>query len=97
MARNDGAKNLGTAELESLADWFLYRMPMQQRHDLMAELPQTYGKIFPGVSGATIAKAVSVRLNERPCADNRCSTCNRDAHRPDSVLTAGFHGHAYTS
>jgi len=91
MAHNDGARNLGTAELEMLADWFLSRMPMQQRHDLMAELPQAYGRLYPDVSGSAIAKAVSGRLNERPCADNRCTACNR----PE--LTSHSTGHAYTS
>jgi hypothetical protein len=45
-------------ELKQLADWFLQHMPLDQRRRLMAEMPQAYAALFPGVSTILINDAV---------------------------------------
>lgn len=57
--RNENGRALGLYETEVLAEWFLNQMPMEQRHQLMAELPVIYHHLYPGVPASTIASAVA--------------------------------------
>lgn len=57
--------NLGIGDAETLADWFLYHMPQDQRGRLMAELPQVYGRVFPDVDADVIVSRVRAALNRR--------------------------------
>jgi hypothetical protein len=56
---------LNWSELETVVGWFLYRMAQDQRGRLMAELPQLYGKMFPGVSSEAITDRVRAALDAR--------------------------------
>lgn len=61
-ARTD---NLNDSDARALVGWFIYRMPQEQRHRLMAELPQLYCKLFPGVSTGVIESAVAAALDSQ--------------------------------
>ena len=54
---------LGWDECEQLVEWFTHRMSQETRHDLMADLPQLYGKLYPGVDPSVITAAVLGKLN----------------------------------
>ena len=49
---------------EVLLRFFLYRMSMDIRHDLIAEFPQAYHRLYPEVSATTITDIVSARIRE---------------------------------
>jgi hypothetical protein len=55
-------RKLTTGELEDVVRWFTYRMPAEQRRELMGDLPRHYKMLYPSVSNETIAAAVTVRL-----------------------------------
>lgn len=55
---------LGIGDTEKVLHWFLYHMPMEQRGELMAELPQQYAGLFPDVDPGIITAAVRRKLNE---------------------------------
>jgi hypothetical protein len=81
---------LGDGQVRDLADWFLTHMPMDMRHRLMAEMPVTYGAMFPGVAPDVITERVGQRIaSDRAdaelgelarqqrflCLDPECGTC----------------------
>lgn len=57
--RNNNGEQLSIRDAEVLAEWFLHNMSMEQRHQLMAELPVIYHHLYPGVPASTIASAVA--------------------------------------
>jgi len=54
---------LGWDECQRLVEWFTHRMSQETRHELMADLPQLYGKLYPTVDPAVITAAVHGKLN----------------------------------
>ena len=52
-------------ELETLVRWFTHRMPVEQRRELMAELPQAYKGLFPNVPGSLIAGFVEAACDKQ--------------------------------
>lgn len=50
--------NLRVNELETLVNWFLLHMGIDQRARFMAEMPLTYAKLYPDVSASRIASMV---------------------------------------
>lgn len=64
-------------ELEMLAGWFTARMPMEQRHELMAELPVLYARLFPGVAPTVVLNEVQRTLDDE--ARQRRETRQLDA------------------
>jgi len=74
---------LTTGELEAVVEWFLYRADPEQRLGLMADLPQLYAKLHPGVDPATITAAV-----ERQLVKARGDRNERLAAHLDSQLAA---------
>jgi len=66
---------LSIADAEELAKWFLYRTDQEMRGRLMAERPQLYGRVFPGVRSRFIMERVQSALEARPApcpVDPRC-------------------------
>lgn len=57
--------SLSTGDAERLAEWFLHRLSMDQRHELMADMPLVYARVFPTVAPSMIADVVNVALDEQ--------------------------------
>jgi hypothetical protein len=53
--------NLSIGDAERLAEWFLHRMPVQQRLLLMADMPLVYARVTD-VNPATVAEVVADAL-----------------------------------
>ncbi len=49
-------------DMELLVDWFTYRLDIDDRKELMADLPLVYGRLFPGVQADIILAAVDRAL-----------------------------------
>jgi hypothetical protein len=56
-------RHLNQGELEVVVGWFLNRASADERTELMADLPQLYSKLFPGVNVNVIAASVRDKLN----------------------------------
>lgn len=48
---------LSQHDLETVVDWFMYHLPMEQRTELMADLPQQYAALT-GATPEVIAERV---------------------------------------
>jgi hypothetical protein len=53
---------LGWDECERLVQWFAHRMSQETRRELMADLPQLYVKLHPGVDTAAVVDAVRGKI-----------------------------------
>jgi len=62
--------NLDIHETEVLAEWFVYNLSMDQRAQLMAELPVIYGRMCPTVSPSRIASFVDDRIRSNRTKEN---------------------------
>lgn len=59
----DGIHNLNTHDTEVLAEWFMWKLSMEQRHNLIAEMPLIYSRMFPDVSPTLMGDYVKTRIN----------------------------------
>lgn len=57
-------ENLNPNEMEGVLNFFLYRMNMDTRRALMAEMPLHYKKLFPKVGPASIIMQVEEAIRE---------------------------------
>lgn len=57
-------ENLSLDEVARVLDFFLYRMDMDTRRKLMAEMPVQYAKLFPSATPARIQQLVAERIEE---------------------------------
>jgi hypothetical protein len=60
---SQGPANLPGGEVEQLAEWFLNLMDVEQRGRLMAELPQIYARMYPGVKAEIITARVTAAIH----------------------------------
>jgi len=50
------------SEVQTVLDWFLYRMPAETRRELMGDLPRHYAMLYPDADPAVITAAVTERI-----------------------------------
>lgn len=55
-------EQLSSNDLERLVEWFSYRMTMDQRRELMADMPLVYSRLAPGAGAESIVGMVSSAL-----------------------------------
>jgi len=55
----DNDAKLSISDADCVARWFLYRAGPDERRLLMADMPQVYARMFPGVSRELITEQVS--------------------------------------
>jgi len=77
-----GVDNLDTRQVRDLADWLMYRLPMNLRHRLMGELPGIYAAMFPDVDSEIIAGYVGKSI-----ADERRKQQLATADTLDAMLS----------
>jgi hypothetical protein len=81
---------LSIADAEELACWFLPKMNQELRGRLMAERPQLYGRVFPGVRSRIILERVQSALEARPAPCPVQPGCYQEwphygPHTPDDI------------
>lgn len=54
--------NLDIHDTEVLAEWFMYHLSMEQRTELVAELPLIYSRMFPTVPPSRILSFVEAAI-----------------------------------
>lgn len=73
---------LTQSELETVVAWFVHRMPSDMRGELMADLPQHYVKLHPGVDRSAVLARVADKMARTEVARRDAMAAELDGAYP---------------